>query len=98
MKWIIYEENKAKYVLPICESCLDKKHVSYGDDHTLGETGRRDCKNLDEDWENQCLCTPDWAGLYEAIEKGIQKENIFNSKQDAETSKAKRLEDMGEGK
>ena len=87
MKWILYTEENNNYVLPVCESCLDGKHLSYGDDHRLGEAGRRDCKNIGE-IENrtvQCLCNEEWPGLYEAIENGIK--TVYDTQESAEKAK-----------
>ena len=100
MKYIIYEEGQDKYILPICESCLTGKHLSYGDDHRSGENGRTDCKNTENlgDKVVQCMCNPEWPELYDKIEKGIEK--VYDDEKSAEKAKIAKLEiiAMKEGK
>jgi hypothetical protein len=55
------------FMVPVCQSCLDGHHDSYGADHRDGEPGRCDCKNLSDDQKTQCFCNPDWPELVEAI-------------------------------
>lgn len=87
MKWILYDLDKEKYVLPICESCLSGKHLSYGDDHRLGDKGRCDCKNMGETESKsvQCLCNNEWSELYDSIEKGIEK--VYDTEESAKNAK-----------
>ena len=96
MKWILYSEEKNNYVLPVCEPCLDGKHLSYGDDHRLGEADRRDCKNTGETGKGlvQCNCNEEWSGLYEAIEKGIER--VYDSEESAEKAKLELIAEAGE--
>jgi len=83
MKFVIYNEKSENYVLPVCESCLDKTHISYGDDHRLGEEGRRDCKTTEKvnEINYQCACNPDWERFYDFIENGVDM--VFDSEERA---------------
>jgi len=58
----------------ICDSCLRGTHLSYGSDHRKNEMNRRDCKNVSDDYKNQCVCTPDWPELEEAINDQLMEE------------------------
>ena len=54
-------------LVPVCQSCLDGEHNSYGCDHRDGPPERRDCKNLSKDRKTQCMCNPEWPELMTAI-------------------------------
>lgn len=98
MKFIQYHDKEQNYdfILPICESCLTGKHVNYGYDHRIGESGRRDCKNVSDVGHYQCLCTQDEEGLYATIQKGIPPEKIFDTEEEAKADfdKNKKLEEI----
>jgi len=85
MKFVVYNEGSDNYVLPVCEPCLGGTHLAYGDDHRLGEEGRRDCKKVEEVEKKsyQCSCNPDWNGFYDFIENGPDK--IFDSEEKAKS-------------
>jgi hypothetical protein len=63
-----YVECKGMSV-PVCQSCLDGDHQSYGYDHRTHEEGRCDCKNVSEDNRSQCCCNPADPELMKVIEK-----------------------------
>ena len=80
MKYIRYNCDGSEMVSPVCESCLEGEHVSYGDDHRLGEKDRRDCKSVEDNV--QCICTPDFPELFDAI--GNRERKVYDTRQDAE--------------
>jgi hypothetical protein len=96
MKFVLYTE---KYhgrmntqIVPICESCLEGKHLSYGDDHRCEGSKSDDCKNLGEDngTTYQCLCNPHgWSELYNAIEGSMKNKTleVFDDYESAEKAK-----------
>jgi len=57
------------HTVPVCVECLSGTHLSYGFDHRTGIEGRQDCKNVSDDGQKQCNCSPDWPELYNEIER-----------------------------
>lgn len=61
----------------ICQSCIDGKHLSYGDHHKTGIEDSQDCKNVGEvdGVKVQCLCNFDWPEIIEAIKEKQMSKN-----------------------
>jgi len=62
IKWVLVGD----VVAPVCTSCLNGEHMSFGDDHRSGVKGYQGCKN--SEGRIQCNCSPDWPELYDNLE------------------------------
>lgn len=60
--------------VPVCESCMEGHHLSFGTSHVLPillEAGRAGCKNegVFKGCHVQCACNPGWEELWDIVEK-----------------------------